>query len=280
MTGSSDERYDLEIPDEGLSYDILDTTFNPTTETFLIQNGIKPGMRVLDVGSGSGFMTHFLAQQVGNQGHVHSIDLSPEQLARAKRYCDKQGDTNITFQQLSAYDLDTLQESFDMVYCRFVLHHLHSPRKAIALFYHCLRDGGLYVGEEGIISAAFSYPPTPAWVYNREIASLPENENDGVDRDGDFGMKLAYWMKKSGFDIGNANLVQPLLHTKSQKKMLMEGHYAYKNTALADGMDEKKWLAQTVALNQLVEDDFSIVGFYQSCQVCGIKQAGSDIGKM
>lgn len=45
MDSNYKETYDLEIGDEGLSYDILDLTFNPTTQGFLIQNGIKPGMR-------------------------------------------------------------------------------------------------------------------------------------------------------------------------------------------------------------------------------------------
>jgi len=68
------ERYELEIPDEGLDYDILDMAFNPTTKSFIEANGIQKGMRVLDVGSGSGIMTHYLARKVGQKGHVLSID--------------------------------------------------------------------------------------------------------------------------------------------------------------------------------------------------------------
>ena len=124
---SDKERYDLEIPEEGLDYDILDLAFNPTSETFVINAGIQPGMKVLDVGSGSGIMTHFLAQQVGRNGHVLSIDNSPEQLARAMRYCEQQRDSNITFKTIFVYDLETLGEQFDLIYCCFVLHHLHKP---------------------------------------------------------------------------------------------------------------------------------------------------------
>ena len=119
------ERYDFEIPKEGLDYDILDLAFNPTSETFIQNAGIKPGVSVLDVGGGSGIMTHYLAKQVGPSGSVLSIDNSPEQLARAKRFCEQQGDSNVSFKELSAYDLDSLGEHFDLIYCRFVLHHLH-----------------------------------------------------------------------------------------------------------------------------------------------------------
>ncbi|WP_147281877.1 hypothetical protein [Legionella feeleii] len=56
MSDQHKERYDFEITEEGLDYDILDLSFNPTTQAFIERNGIKPGMRVLDVGSGSGLM--------------------------------------------------------------------------------------------------------------------------------------------------------------------------------------------------------------------------------
>ena len=271
MSNHHEERYDFEITEEGLDYDILDRSFNPTTQAFIERNGIKPGMRVLDVGSGSGLMTHYLSQQVGQQGQVLSVDISAAQLARAKQYCDRQDDKNILFKELSVYDLDKNHETFDLIYCRFVLHHLHSPREAIKLFYDRLNKGGFYIAEEGIISAAFSYPPSKAWHYNRQDIPSPDNDVDGVQRDGDFGMKLVYWMKKSGFKIKDANLIQPLLTTERSKKLLLAGHDAYKNTALAQGQSEADWEEQRQELNRLAEDEFTIVGFYQSCQVCGIK---------
>lgn len=271
MTKNHTESYELEILKEGLSYDILDLTFNPTTESFIKRNGIQPGMCVLDIGSGSGVMTHYLAQQVGNEGHVLSIDNSPEQLAHAERYCDQNGVKNVTFKLLSLYDLNTLNETFDLIYCRFVLHHLHSPRLAIDLFYQALNKGGIYIAEEGIISAAFSYPPSPAWQYPRDKLTVPDEEKDGINRDGEFGMKLFYWMKKSGFTIKDAGLVQPLLTTYELKKMLLGGHDAYKKTALAHGQSEADWATQRQELIRLAEDEFSIVGFYQSCQSCGVK---------
>jgi ubiquinone/menaquinone biosynthesis C-methylase UbiE len=268
---NDNERYDLEIPEEGLDYDILDLAFNPTSETFVINAGIQPGMKVLDVGSGSGIMTHFLAQQVGRNGHVLSIDNSPKQLARAMRYCEQQRDSNITFKALSVYDLGTLGEQFDLIYCRFVLHHLHKPKHTIALFYQALNKGGIYIGEEGIISAAFSYPPSIAWQHQRETVKQAEEEKEGINRDGDFGMKLYFWMKKAGFMIKNANLVQPVLITYEQKKKLLDGHYAFKKTALLQGKQEEEWEMEKQELIRLAKDDNAIVGFYQSCQVCGVK---------
>ena len=42
---------------------------------------VQPGMRVLDVGSGSGWSTALLAHMVGPQGEVHGVELVPELVA-------------------------------------------------------------------------------------------------------------------------------------------------------------------------------------------------------
>ena len=44
---------------------------------------LRPGERVLDIGSGPGFLTDEMAKAVGPQGHVLGVDLSDEMVARA-----------------------------------------------------------------------------------------------------------------------------------------------------------------------------------------------------
>jgi SAM-dependent methyltransferase len=47
--------------------------------------GIKPGMRVADVGAGSGYYTMLLARAVGPQGEVFAQDITPDYLAALKK---------------------------------------------------------------------------------------------------------------------------------------------------------------------------------------------------
>ena len=194
---SNNEKYDLEIGKEGLDYDLLDKAFNPTTQAFIIKSGIKPGMNVLDVGCGSGVMTTWLAKQVGAKGTVTAIDNSEEQLNLTVRRLKKENISNVKTKVLSAYDIEQLNEKFDLIYCRFVLHHLHSPHKTLKLFFENLNVQGIYIGEEGIISAAFAYPPTFAWQGYMPVLKSDEEEKDGVERDGDIGMKLLYFLEKN-----------------------------------------------------------------------------------
>ena len=46
--------------------------------------GIGPGMRVLDVGCGSGITTAAIADLVGENGHVTGLDFSEERLQIAR----------------------------------------------------------------------------------------------------------------------------------------------------------------------------------------------------
>jgi SAM-dependent methyltransferase len=65
---------------------------NPTAMASL-----RPGERVLDLGSGGGIDCFLAAQQVGPTGHVIGLDMTPEMLELARRNQAKLGVTNVEF---------------------------------------------------------------------------------------------------------------------------------------------------------------------------------------
>lgn len=263
------EKYECEVAKGGSQgLDLLDLSFNPTTMSFIKHFAVKPGMKVLDVGCGTGVMSRWFAEQVGTRGKVIAIDNSQNQLEAALN--SSKDHKSIEYKLLSLYDILDLNEKFDLVYCRFVLHHIHSPRKAIQLFFEALNPGGIYVGEEGIISAAFAYPPSFAWT-GYEVKFDSEREQDGIGRDGDFGMKLFYYSKQAGFDILGCNLVQPVLWEKERKALLLYGLKEFKKTALDQGTTEEEWQKKYKETERLIEDDNQMIAFYGSCQVAAKK---------
>ncbi len=76
---------------------------------------LKPGMRVLDVGTGTGMVAMAAAQAVGPTGRVIGHDLAPEMIAAAQAKAAASGLTQIDFRLGDAEHLPFPDESFDAV---------------------------------------------------------------------------------------------------------------------------------------------------------------------
>src|SRR5512139_3976465 len=60
---------------------------------------LKPGETVVDLGSGSGMDTFVASIEVGPKGRVIGIDMTDEQLAKARRLSELRGFSNITYRK-------------------------------------------------------------------------------------------------------------------------------------------------------------------------------------
>jgi protein-L-isoaspartate O-methyltransferase len=63
--------------------DLQGRLLEPATRTILTAADIRPGMRVLDLGAGTGDMAFAVADLVGSSGEVIGIERSPEACAKA-----------------------------------------------------------------------------------------------------------------------------------------------------------------------------------------------------
>jgi len=79
----------------------------------------KPGMRVLDLASGTGEPAISLAMRVGVRGQVTALDLSAELLEIAKGRARERDLDNFSTQQADAHVLPFADNSFDLATCRF-----------------------------------------------------------------------------------------------------------------------------------------------------------------
>jgi len=216
-------------------------------------------------------MSQWIAKAIGPKGKVIGIDNNENQIKAANRLAVKNNVKNIEFKLYSVYDLDTLKDDFDFIYCRFVLHHLMNPSTVIQTIYNKLNTGGIFAAEEGIVSQAFTYPFTTAWGTER-WHNNPKNHNiEGKSSDRNFGIKLYNTMHTHGFKNMSVNLVQPVITTKKQKSLLLLGLPEGKRGFTEAGHTETEWIEYCKQMQALVEDDAAMVAFYQSCQVSGIK---------
>ena len=77
--------------------------------------GLKPGERVLDLGSGGGIDCFLAAQQVGDEGHVYGLDMTDDMLELARANKDKLGLTNVEFVKGEIEDIPLPENSVDVV---------------------------------------------------------------------------------------------------------------------------------------------------------------------
>lgn len=101
---------------------------------------LRPGMRVLDVGCGTGAITRGTAEAVGPDGEVMGVDISPDLIAEARTAHGELG--NLTF---VASDLLKLNygRTFDIVNSARVIQWLAQPLEAVRSMAAAARIGGL-----------------------------------------------------------------------------------------------------------------------------------------
>ena len=104
--------------------------------------GLQPGERVLDLGSGGGIDCFLAARQVGSDGHVIGVDMTPDMLALARRNAKTLGVTNVEFVEGYIEDIPLPDSSVDVVISNCVV--CLSPNKdAVASeAYRVLSPGG------------------------------------------------------------------------------------------------------------------------------------------
>ena len=110
------------------------------------RSGIRPGMKVLDLGCGSGAFTTFVAGVVGEEGKVYAVDIQPAMLRQMKRklsHPENQDITNIEIRQASAYDLPFEDGSLDLAYMVTVLPEIPDRGRALREVKRVLKAGGI-----------------------------------------------------------------------------------------------------------------------------------------
>ena len=98
--------------------------------------------RLLDVATGTGFLAFEFANHVLE---VIGIDFTDEMLAIAKQCKADNGVKNVVFESADVESLPFEDNSFDIVSCRFALHHFMHPEKAISEMTRVLKNGGKLV---------------------------------------------------------------------------------------------------------------------------------------
>ncbi len=120
-------------------------------EPIIERSGIKPGMKVLEIGCGSGAYIIHVARAVGETGEVSALDIQPamlQQLARKLAQPENQDVQNIKLFENSAYALPFEKGTFDVIYMITCLQEIPEPQRALIEAKRVLKpDGKLAITE-------------------------------------------------------------------------------------------------------------------------------------
>jgi ubiquinone/menaquinone biosynthesis C-methylase UbiE len=101
---------------------------------------IKPGMTVVDIGTGVGYMLPFLSAAVGPRGHVVAEDIFPDFLEKAKQKASALSNVSFVLGTEKDPNLDTAFA--DLIFILDAYHHFDYPEEMMSRIRRALKPGG------------------------------------------------------------------------------------------------------------------------------------------
>lgn len=169
MTGGQAAHYLLgHDPRELRRLDLQGALYRDITVRALTEAGVEPGMRLLDVGCGSGDVSCLAAEIVGPSGAVVGVDRGDAAVESARRNAEARGLGNVTFE---VAEVDRVAEiprgdGFDALVGRFVLMHQAEPAEVLAGAARAVKPQGTVVMIESwmeLIRSRHSEPHSPLY---------------------------------------------------------------------------------------------------------------------
>ena len=130
-------------PERHAAYDQI-LGWHPSLEPIIRPLDLKPGLRILDVGSGPAHTTMELARRVGPSGKVTGIDINAEFIARSTQHA-REAKLAMEFVHRGFPPLPFPDASFDRVFCKNVLEYVDSATDTVTEMARVTAPGGIVV---------------------------------------------------------------------------------------------------------------------------------------
>ncbi|MBN1981039.1 MAG: class I SAM-dependent methyltransferase [Chitinivibrionales bacterium] len=202
-----------------------------TLEDLLHHDSIFPSnSTILEPGCGVGSQTRIIAAK-NPSCHFVSLDISTESLAKARSLSRSLKLTNVEFKQANLFNLEYPDESFDHIFCCFVLEHLPDPVAAIGHLKRVLKRGGSITIIEGDHGSAYFFPQSSAAQKNI-FCQVQLQANAGGNAL--IGRELYPLLRKAGFS--DCTVSNRMVYTDSSKPSLVDGFTKKTFIAMIEGV--------------------------------------------
>ena len=157
---------------------------------------LRPGQRLLDVGSGAGTITADLARIVGPE-HVTALEVSERSAEITRAELARQGLGAVQVRVGDAQAMPLADDSVDVVHAHQVLQHLPHPAAAVAEARRVTRRGGIIALRDSDYEGFRWYPDVPALDRWRALYLRAARANGGCP---DAGRRLLAWAHEAGLE--------------------------------------------------------------------------------
>jgi ubiquinone/menaquinone biosynthesis C-methylase UbiE len=137
--------------------------YEPFTRRLLARAGVKPGMRVLDVGCGPGDVCFLISELVGAGGSVVGVERDEDALATARARAATSDITNVEFVPGDFRHVELDGGPFDALVGRLVLMYQPDPAAAVSAGANHVRPGGAVVFAEMSMQIGAGAPELISW---------------------------------------------------------------------------------------------------------------------
>lgn len=108
----------------------------------LVIAALKPGETVLDLGCGGGFDCFLASRQVGADGFVIGVDMTPDMIMLARENAQKAGYANVSFRLGEIEHLPVADSSVDVIISNCVINLSLDKEKVFMEAWRVLKPGG------------------------------------------------------------------------------------------------------------------------------------------
>jgi SAM-dependent methyltransferase len=215
--------------------------------------GITRGSRVLDLGCGPGLSIDSLLAEVGPEGRVAGLEISPDYVAQAKELAQRHGrrrpghETDIRTFDLTGAPLPAdMRGQFDATWCRWVCMWVNNPAAIVAAARDALVPGGRAVFHEYVCYETYALHPhgprTREFVQRAVKSYATEGGNPNI------GRELPTLLSDAGMEVTS---VRPIARTARPSEPLWNWPAGFIRTygpRLADmGYADAAWVAELLA---------------------------------
>jgi len=104
---------------------------------------VKDGMKILDLGTGTGYLAFPFAEKYP-EAEVTGLDIVEQALCENRKKAEDKGLKNLQFVSYSGMDFPFEEDTFDMVITRYALHHFPNIQDAFREVGRVLKPGGSF----------------------------------------------------------------------------------------------------------------------------------------